>query len=46
MPWSFREVFFLAKTDILIVCGKVESRFIESDNELPVVVFDGTELAQ
>jgi hypothetical protein len=39
-------LFFLAKPDMLMVCGKAELRFIESDNELPAVMFDGTELAQ
>jgi hypothetical protein len=38
--------FFLSKPDILMACGKVELRFIESDNELPAVMFDGRELAQ
>jgi hypothetical protein len=29
-----------------MVCGKVKPRFIESDNELSAVMFNGTELAQ
>jgi hypothetical protein len=39
-------LFFLAKSDLVMVCRKIEPRLIKGDSELPIVVFDGPELGQ
>jgi hypothetical protein len=46
MPRSFRRLFFHAKPDLLMVCRKIKPWLVKGDNELPIVVLDGSELAQ
>jgi hypothetical protein len=46
MLWSFRGLFFYAKSDLLMVCRKIKPSLVMGDHELPTVLFDGPELAQ
>jgi hypothetical protein len=46
MPRSFKGLFFYAKPDLFIVCRKIGPWLVNSDFELPTIVFEGPELAQ
>jgi hypothetical protein len=46
MSWLFGWLLFWAKPDMLMICRKIEPGFIKCDDELPSVMFDGTELGQ
>jgi hypothetical protein len=46
MSRSFRGLFFYAKPDLLMVYRKIRPSLLKGDNQLPVVVFNESELAE
>jgi hypothetical protein len=46
LPFPFRQLFFQAESDMLVVWREGEPWFFRDGDELSFVMFNGTELAQ